>query len=425
MSSGAYADRCVLVVDDQESIISLVDRVVSTRLGCQTLEARNGDEALEQLAAAPVDVMITDMMMPGLHGLELLKRVSKSWPEVHIIVMTGYAADFPYVEIIQSGAHDFMNKPFPIGELEAKLIRIFQERALRHALEVSEKKYRNLFNLSADGMLILDTSPYIIADANQSFRQLSGRDLDSLKGIPVFELFEGHDRIRLEHWLDVCAHRGGGTMADLVFVSAVGSKIHVDVTASFIDVEEDRIVFLLLKDVTEKREVEQRLDDAAQRDQLTGLYNRRSFQHRIEWALARARDKEIPLSILMIDLDNFKQCNDTHGHAIGDKLLIAVGSVMKESVRQGDECYRFGGDEFAVILHDAGRDEAVEVAERMRQTFDTIECYGSTMSIGIATCQGDVPAEHFIKRADEALYRAKAAGKNVIETMDAQPDPAP
>lgn len=418
MNSGAYANHCVLVVDDQESIVSLVERVVSTRLGCQVLEARNGDEALEQLASAPVDVMITDMMMPGLHGLDLLRKAKDGWPDIHIIVMTGYSADFPYVEIIEAGAHDFMNKPFPIGELEAKLIRIFQERSLRRAREVSEQKYRNLFELSSDGMLLLDSSPYTIADANQAFRMLSGRTLDGLKGTLVFELFEEGDRMRLEHWLSICAQRGGGTITDLVFSHANGQKIHVDVSASFIEVANARIVFFLLKDVTEKREVEKQLDDAAQRDQLTGLFNRRSFQHRIEWALTRARDRKIPLSLLMIDLDNFKQCNDTYGHATGDQLLISVGRVMKESVRQGDECYRFGGDEFAVILNDADREEAVEVAERMRRTFDTIERYGSTLSIGVATCDGNVPADRFIKRADKALYRAKAAGKNGIEAIE-------
>lgn len=419
--SARYAAYRILVADDQESITTLIERIVQARLGCQVLVAKNGDEVLARLATEKMDILVTDMMMPGLSGLGLVTKARSTWPDLDIIVMTGYSADFPYVEVMEAGADDFLNKPFSHAELMAKLIRIFRERELLKERMLAESKYRNLFERSSEGMVLLDDRRLAIVDANPAFCALFGETRDKLAGRSVPDLFPSAERARLEQGLAICARKGGGTIADLVLLYPNGKGAHVDVTASFISTASgeppDRMAFLTFKDVTEKHELECQLFEAAQKDALTGLFNQRSFHNHLAWALKRARDKDASVTLLLIDLDNFKQCNDRYGHQIGDQVLASVGKVVSSSARMGisDEGFRIGGDEFAVILENADAAAGTAVARRMQSHFDETDRYETTMSIGVAVCKGDLPDEVFLRQADQALYKAKAMGRNAIQ----------
>ncbi len=413
-----YSKCSVLVADDQESIRVLVERVMGSRLGCPITLASNGEEAVALLEERSFDVFITDMMMPGLHGLELIRHVHAKYPETDIVVMTGYPMEFPYVEVMHAGARDFLNKPFPHAEFEAKLIRLFRERDLLREQKMAESKYRSLFDRSGDGMLLLNEAGFLIRDANFAFQGICGCGMEQLAGRPVFELFAPNDRLRLEQWMKICLRSGGGTMADLTMAETGDQQRYVDLTAAFIETGYERVVFVTFKDITEKREFERQLAEAAEKDELTGLFNKRSFQNRIAWATDRAKENAEPLTLLMVDLDNFKACNDTYGHQVGDEVLIAVGKVITKSIRAiaTDEGFRCGGDEFIVILHEAGVDSGRVVAERMQAEFGNIEARGTTMSIGVAEYREDMGVDGFVRAADKALYKAKASGKNTIET---------
>lgn len=416
MASSDYSKYRLLVADDQQSILELVRRITEGRLGCEVLSAHDGDEALAVLEAEPVDVLLTDMMMPGTHGLDLLRQVHARWPEVDIIVMTGYSAEFPYVEVVECGAKDFLNKPFHHAEFHAKLVRLFRERALLQALRLAEAKYRNLFELSAEGMVLLEPETFAITDANAAFRRMSGKANDVLRGERMVSFFNEPDQVRMNQWLLVCKKSGGGTMSDLQMQSAEGQTVYVDVTASFIQSDYQPLILAAFKDVTEKREVEWQLAEAAQKDQLTGLYNKRSFQTRIAWAVKNTQETRSFLSLLLIDLDDFKHCNDTYGHQVGDELLVWVGQTLQKCMRSAtsDQAFRFGGDEFAVLLHGADRENSLHVAERIQHEFARNECYGTTLSIGLAMFEDNMPIDRLVRLADEALYQAKGQGKNAV-----------
>jgi diguanylate cyclase (GGDEF)-like protein/PAS domain S-box-containing protein len=411
-----FAACRILVSDDEAPVVELVTKVLARRFGCAVDIAANGEELLAKLAQTPVDVVVMDMRMPGLHGIDLLRRVRTEFPATSVIVITGHPHQFPYLDAIQAGASDFLNKPFPTGELEAKTLRLLHERKVARERERAESKYRSLFEMSAEGMVLLDGDTHAIMDANRAFCALSGYDAEALFGRDIKSYFGPADRMRLEQWLQFCARTGRGTMADLAVLHPSGKAVHADLSASFINGEFDRFVFLTFKDITEKREVDRRLADAAQRDELTGLYNKRSFNSRLEAAIAAAQGPGQPFALFLIDLDNFKKCNDTHGHQIGDKLLISVGRAIAKSIRaaSADAGFRCGGDEFAVLIHGAGREGCHAIAERIMQEFGASESYGTTMSIGIALFENDADANAIVKRADDALYRAKGAGKNTF-----------
>jgi len=175
-----------------------------------------------------------------------------------------------------------------------------------------------------------------------------------------------------------------------------------------------------------------KMRDLAMRDGLTGLLNRRIFDellsHKIE------QQGSHPVSLLLIDLDNFKQVNDTYGHQAGDEVLVSFAQLLKESCRGSDLVARFGGEEFAVILPETPDTTAHAVAQRLRKRLaNTIFTFDGqrlriTVSIGLATSLSENPilTANVIKRADSALYQAKQTGKNRVCThsTDLLPDQA-
>jgi two-component system cell cycle response regulator len=409
----------ILIADDEGMVGDVLKSGLALRLGCTPEIANSGDVAMQRLKDEHFTLLITDLKMPGIHGFELVRAARAAHPFICIIVMTGYRNEFPYLEAIRAGANDFIHKPFPLEELEAKIHRVVLESKNLRERERGERKYRGLFQHSSDGMVILDEETLCVADSNHAIRELLKLETSAIAGRALFEFCDDSDRIRLEHWLGMCKRVGRGRMNGIAFHRPDGSSVFVDITVSVIKAEEEDIVLVSVIDVTDKLKVEQQLADAAQKDELTGLYNKRSFNTRLEGAVARGARGEI-VALFMIDLDNFKRCNDTHGHQIGDKLLKQVGGAVQASIRaqERDEGYRNGGDEFAVLLYGAPLSACTRIAERIQAEFAKQEAYGTSMSIGICLFRDGMDASTFVKAADEALYKAKRAGKNTIAIAD-------
>ena len=166
------------------------------------------------------------------------------------------------------------------------------------------------------------------------------------------------------------------------------------------------------------------LEALAITDPLTGLANRRRLMSRLDEEVSRAQRYKTPLSVVMIDIDHFKQVNDTHGHAMGDAVLRNIGAMLKSCVRTTDLAARYGGEEFTLVLPHTDVPAALQVAENLRIRFSEIEhqldgvTLRKTASMGIAARdgQGEVPqAEDLLKYADEALYHAKQNGRNQVQ----------
>lgn len=166
----------------------------------------------------------------------------------------------------------------------------------------------------------------------------------------------------------------------------------------------------------------QRVRELARRDQLTGLFNRREFEERYHAEFDRADRYESSLAVMMVDLDHFKEVNDTYGHQAGDEVLGVMGEVLQDMTRQVDITGRYGGEEFAVVLPETDLASARRAAERInqelrRQTFegDEDETFTVTCSLGLAELSPeDEDAEALLQRADEALYEAKSAGRDRV-----------
>ncbi len=162
---------------------------------------------------------------------------------------------------------------------------------------------------------------------------------------------------------------------------------------------------------------------AAAVDPVSGLFNRRYFHVRLEEELQRSRRHEIPLALLMMDIDDFKAVNDAYGHLVGDVVIKEAAEIVRRAVRVFDVCTRFGGEEFAVIMPASSDETATAVAERVRARVAAfrpaergLEALQVSVSIGLALSEPGMTARDLVTRADEALYAAKRAGKNCVRS---------
>jgi len=280
----SYEDEYVLVVDDEDIVREPISAMLK-HLGFKVDTAVNGNEALEKFEKNPYTFLLTDIRMPGIDGLELIRTIKKKYPETCSIAMTGYTREYKYVETINAGATDFVNKPFGMEEIEAKVKRGVIERNIRQEL----------------------------------------------------------------------------------------SRLSIT-------------------------------------DALTGLFNQRHFYDRLKEEIARAERQNHSLALILLDLDDFKLYNDRFGHLAGDDLLQKVGAVINSKMRQNvDSGYRYGGDEFAVMLIEAGKSVAKMMSNRIKAGIKE-EC-GVATSSGFAIFKNGLSPEALVGEADRRLYEDKARNK--------------
>ena len=207
--------------------------------------------------------------------------------------------------------------------------------------------------------------------------------------------------------------------------TAQGREFTAEVAVIGMEYGGQKALLVALNDISQRKQFEAELFHEASTDALTGISNRRYFMAQAAQELRRSRRFARDLSVMMIDIDHFKAINDQHGHAVGDAVLQGTVKSALESLRQSDSLGRLGGEEFAVILPETGRMAAAEVAERLRQHIAerpmiaerlAVPC---TVSVGVAElAPQDGTIDDVLHRADQALYRAKKAGRNRVETAD-------
>ncbi|BES69175.1 hypothetical protein RE428_01930 [Marinobacter nanhaiticus D15-8W] len=201
-----------------------------------------------------------------------------------------------------------------------------------------------------------------------------------------------------------------------------GRRIWIWERGRGVQVDDDLMLEGILMDISDRKILEEELASMATRDALTGLYNRREAERRLEAEIRRAERYERPVALLWLDLDHFKTVNDRHGHAKGDEVLRRVSGLIADSIRSVDIAARYGGEEFLVVLPERGLAEACDTAERLRQLIESevVTVGGDSVvrlsaSIGVAVFPDHASsADELCHEADQAMYAAKRAGRNQV-----------
>jgi diguanylate cyclase (GGDEF)-like protein len=203
----------------------------------------------------------------------------------------------------------------------------------------------------------------------------------------------------------------------VIGVIVVGTRTHNNLTQEEVNILESLSNYFAL--ALQRLKMMERLAQLATIDALTGLYNRRAFFEEMETYIARINRHGGKVAILMIDIDFFKQYNDTNGHLQGDKMLKKVAQIIQKSIRAGDIAARYGGEEFVILAHAADKQEAVILAERLRESvYKKHHKEKVSFSIGISSYPiHGKDADTLLKRADEALFEAKRSGRNCVKVF--------
>ncbi len=298
---------------------------------------------------------------------------------------------------------------------------ISERKRAEEAIRASEKKYRLLMDQASDGVVVVDRAGNYI-EANMKACNALGYTREELLSLNVTQVIAPEDLARMSLVEDRLAARKG-MLIEHVLLRKDGSRFPVEVSVKLLD---DGTMQAIIRDITERKRAQEALHKLATRDALTGLYNRHEMDRLLHEEVSRCRRYNRPLSVIMVDIDHFKEINDKYGHHTGDKVLRWIGGLFRDNVRDVDWAARYGGEEIAIILPETCERDATLVAERFRHMMgdhpfaislpDGVELrIPVTISVGVAEFPADaVTEESLLMAADQALYRAKRAGRNRV-----------
>ncbi len=277
--------------------------------------------------------------------------------------------------------------------------------------------YERLFRTNSAPMLLIDPSnDGQIVDANEAATHFYGYSRDEMCTKHTWEINAmGKDVLPVMH--EVAKLPGGHKPLHFIHKLADGSTRHVQTYAGPVELDGIRLMLCIIHDITEQKRLEQELEKAALRDPLTGLGNRRQFLQVVKHAHAQSQRYGQDYSLMLVDVDHFKAINDQYGHNTGDEVLILLARTLETSVRESDAIFRWGGEEFLILLPQTNLEGAQHVAETVRETIQQIklpDLAAITVSIGVAQHLADEDTLTLFKRVDDALYRAKASGRNRV-----------
>ena len=452
----------VLIVDDLFPNVKLLE----TKLGLEyfdTLAAMNGQDAIAICEKGLCDLVLLDVMMPGMDGFEVCRHLKGNPVTAHIPVVMVTALDQPSDRLrgLDAGADDFLTKPLDDTALFTRVRSLVRLKAVTDELRQRALASRE-FGIGdplalATAETGLDARILLIEDRSGSADRLAGalrqhhagtiepdpraalrlaeegfdlalvsldlegfdglrlcsqlRSLDRTRAMPLIMLAEQHDRARVVRGLDFGVH---DFLMRPVDRNELTARVRTQVKRKrFTDALRGAMQASLQMAVT---------------DALTGLHNRRYLDNHLGALFADAATRWPPLAALILDIDHFKGINDSFGHEAGDEVLRGFAERVRQHTRPVDVVARYGGEEVVVILPEAGLAEAQIIAERIRERVEAVpfsvqratRSVPVTVSIGVAVRHADDTApSDMLRRADLALYRAKAAGRNRVEPQAA------
>jgi len=440
----------VLVADDEPLMLATLSRLLAGA-GYQVHTARNGTEAVRSLETSPYDLVLLDLMMPGLTGHEVMDRIQEKKIDTLIIVVSGDTSIESAISAIRRGAYDFVRKPYEPDEMLKRVHNALasrrlevENRGMAKRLRRSEQWHRYLVHSSPDLIYSLDTEGRFTF-VNNAVERILGFTKQELLGKHYSAIVHDEDVLDVAKLFN--ERRTGERSSrgvELRLKRTDDSRLHspkrsVPVELNAMGMYDNdsagqrRFIgtYGVVRDIADRKRAEKTIAYQAYHDLLTALPNRALFQDRLAQAMTQAKRNITRLAVMFIDLDKFKFVNDSLGHVAGDKLLQALASRLRSCLREVDTLARMGGDEFVLLLPNINEaSDATLIAEKILVALQEKFVIGdhelfASVSIGIALYPDDAnTSENLIKRADIAMYHAKSQGRNNYQlfnyTMDAQ-----
>lgn len=447
----------VLVVDDILPNVKLLEAKLTSEY-YEVLTATSGEEALKSVEEDSPDLVLLDVMMPGMDGFEVCKRIKENPALAHIpvVMVTALTDSTDRVRGLEAGADDFLSKPVNDTALMARVRSL-----VRLKMAVDEWRMREN---TASQLGIVENKANVMSEPVEHAHVLviEDQDFETEKivstletdhdhcivcdsGLKAMEEISKHDldliivslNLKNEDGLRLCSHLKSNERTRSVPILMVSNEDDLDRIAHGLEIGAHDYILrpidrneLLARARTQirRRRFQDRLRTnyetsmtQAVTDSLTGLYNRRYLDTHLQKLLEKNQESKKDLCVLLLDIDHFKEVNDTYGHGVGDEVLRTFAHRLKDSLRSFDLVARLGGEEFVAILPDTSMEMAQIIAERLRTSISRhpIKCAAPEGEISITTSIGGSLIEHgehtvteVLERADKMLYDAKNGGRN-------------
>lgn len=456
----------ILLVDDDPQVRAVLSEFLVSQ-GYAVTAVADGHQALAATTAQKFQLALLDLILPSLSGMELLARIKKDSPDTEVVIFTGHGDVDSAIQAMRLGAYDYLQKAdLHLEDLQAVVARALERRRLaltnrellsnlrRAQKELSKHRSAGLIKVRRigealavpltweqlfHGLLNLIWESITLKVMGLEFRGPGkGLSLESYRRQPGVK---NKDLDTFRHWLKARSHqvsRGGQTQGGeaatppacpfpaILTGTAQAGGVTATVAAGrdvpFNPEEQElfRILILQGEAALNNLALFEEVKTLAIRDGLTGLYNYRHFWELLLHEVEKSRRYRQPLSLLFLDLDNFKVINDNLGHTQGDVVLKTLAAYLEKAVRQADVVCRYGGEEFVALLPHTPLEQAMGLAERLRQSISQLaiplldQNLHITVSIGVSGLESERDGEGLVEAADAAMYRAKKMGKNRV-----------
>lgn len=445
----------ILVVEDDAFFREIFSDILKED-GYHVETASSGNEALAMLEKNSYQLVVTDMVLQDISGLDILSRAKQLDADIEVIVVTGYGNMESAIYALKNGARDYLVKPISHDEFKHVVKLTMEQRRLLDENQGLKDQIRlfhtsqtiaNCIDIDRIQLLVLEAviketgkqkGFTCLRDAAREIvlMETKGMDCDFAEIINdalklVFnweeEIFTDPVRVKItlpagasEEDCDLLLFPINSKSALQGVVVLLGDDCITPIPANNLS----NIRFLLEQSLLalENAERYSMAKDLLNIDELTGLYNYRYLEIALERELKRAERYGLSMAVIFLDIDMLKVVNDTYGHLIGSRVLKEVGAVLKNSVREVDIVIRYGGDEYTIILIETGRQGAAIVAERIRQTIASHAfVLGENLEVKLTACLGfacfpeDTKSKlELLEMADRAMYFGKTSGKNTV-----------
>ena len=427
MKPSSSANRVLLITSEASDARELKDVLGHGRT--EQFESEwvgNLSAAIERLKSRGIDAILVDLSLPDSRGIETFDRLFSLAPYVPIMTLSSPDDETLAIEAIKRGAQGYLSKGHYVSELVSQSLRnIIQRMAVEEALFIEKTGAEITLNSISDAVIGTDMVGHVDY-LNRAAKVMTGWCRKDAHGKPigtVMQIINGKTRKPAANPVDLVLqlNQAMNLTAGTVLIRRDGSEVAIEDSAAPIHNRHGRLVgaVIVFHDITASQALALKMTHLAQHDFLTDLPNRVLLNDRIEQAIGLAKRRGTHLSILFLDLDNFKHINDSLGHAVGDQLLQSVAERLRGCVRGSDTVTRQGGDEFIILLtEDRNNGDAAVTAKKILASLaaphDIVKnVLHITTSIGISVYPADgQDSETLIKNADTAMYQAKEKGRN-------------
>jgi diguanylate cyclase (GGDEF)-like protein len=419
----------ILYVEDEDDVRDGYARALE-RISKHLYTADNGISGLELYKKYMPDIVVTDIRMPKMNGIEMATNIRDLDENANIIFTSAHSESAYLLEAISLRADGYLLKPVQ----KKLLIQIMQKIAKNIVLEKENTQQREILQhiIDSENSKTIITNTKHVSFASKSFLNFFGVETIEKfqnKFPTLLDVFSNTNNINKTINKENILKSMQNGVDFYEFINQIDESSRIITLANtqdelksfYLNISKINEISYLINftDITKLTKEKIETEKKVYKDSLTQIYNREKFEDVFEYEIKQSKRYKTPLSLAILDIDYFKDFNDTYGHLVGDEILVMLSKTISQKARESDLFARWGGEEFVLLFNNTVLEDAINLAESFRQMVESIKHKSArniTVSFGVTQYKENDTTEEMFKRADDALYEAKNSGRNCVKS---------